>query len=142
MTKKLLYIITLMFMFFTPALVYPVAKLKVTGIPSVKGNIMIGVYESQEEFKKKIDLKSYKLPVENKQMIQVLDEMKPGWYMIAIYHDANSNAVMDRLFFGPPIEAYGFSNNAHGFMGPASFKDARFYYDGKDLELEINLGGL
>jgi len=142
MFRKILFYSALMALLLMPPLLYPAARLKVSGIPLIRGNIMIGVYKSQEDFKKKIDLKSYKVPVSDKQMIQELDELKPGWYMIAIYHDANSNAVMDKLFFGPPLEAYGFSNNARGFMGPASFQDARFYYDGSDLELEINLGGL
>ena len=51
--------------------------------------------------------------------------LAPGWYALAVLHDANSNAKMDTNFIGIPAEGYGASNDAKGTMGPPSFKDAK-----------------
>ena len=51
-----------------------------------------------------------------------------GEYGIAVYHDANSNNVLDMKYIVIPNEAYGFSNNARGSFGLGSpgFKKAKF----------------
>jgi len=51
-----------------------------------------------------------------------------GDYGIAVYHDINSNNVMDKKYFVIPNEAYGFSNNARGSFGLGSpgFNKAKF----------------
>jgi uncharacterized protein (DUF2141 family) len=42
----------------------------------------------------------------------------------------NSNNKLDTYFFGLPKEKYGFSRNAKGFIGPPSFKKAKFTLKG------------
>ena len=51
-----------------------------------------------------------------------------GEYGIAVYHDVNSNNVLDMKYIVIPNEAYGFSNNARGSFGLGSpgFKKAKF----------------
>ena len=49
-----------------------------------------------------------------------------GQVMVALYHDANGNGKMDRNAMGIPSEAYAFSNNALGMMGPPSFDQVKF----------------
>lgn len=49
----------------------------------------------------------------------------PGWYAVAVLHDANNNAKMDTNFVGIPSEGYGASNDVKGFMGPPKFADAK-----------------
>ncbi len=51
-----------------------------------------------------------------------------GEYGIAVYHDVNSNNVLDMRYIVIPNEAYGFSNNARGSFGLGSpgFKKAKF----------------
>jgi uncharacterized protein (DUF2141 family) len=46
---------------------------------------------------------------------------KPGAYVIAVYHDENGNKRLDRSTFGPPTEAYGFTNNPGTLFGLPSF---------------------
>ena len=50
--------------------------------------------------------------------------LKRGTYAIAVFHDENRNDEFDQGFLGIPLEDYGFGNNASGFLGPPSFKDA------------------
>ena len=61
----------------------------------------------------------------NRGVIEI-DKVEPGEYAIACFHDENANNDLDTNFLGIPIEGTGASNDAHGFMGPPSYKDARF----------------
>ena len=53
----------------------------------------------------------------------VFADMPPGQYAIAAFHDADSNGELNSNSRGIPIEGYGFSNGALGFMGPPEFAD-------------------
>jgi uncharacterized protein (DUF2141 family) len=49
------------------------------------------------------------------------------------------NGKLDTNFLGIPKEGYGFSNGAKGLLGPPSFSDASFQYDGETMDLTISL---
>jgi uncharacterized protein (DUF2141 family) len=40
---------------------------------------------------------------------------------------------------GVPAEGYGFSSDAKALLGPPSFSQASFLYDGQDMEVTISL---
>ncbi|MBT7942982.1 MAG: DUF2141 domain-containing protein, partial [Alphaproteobacteria bacterium] len=40
------------------------------------------------------------------------------------FHDENGNGEFDQVFFGLPMEDFGFSNGAVAFFGPPGFDDA------------------
>lgn len=46
---------------------------------------------------------------------------------------------MDTNSLGIPIENFGCSNNAKGFMGPPKWKNAKFELSDKDKNIIINL---
>jgi len=48
---------------------------------------------------------------------------------IAFIHDENGNGVLDKNFFGVPVEGYGFSNDARGSLGPPAFEKAAFRHE-------------
>ena len=52
--------------------------------------------------------------------------------------DSNDNKIIDKNFLGIPSEQYGFSNNATGFLGSPSYKDASFNLV-DDLDIKISL---
>ena len=45
----------------------------------------------------------------------IIDNLKEGYYAMAIYHDENSNNEFD-TFLSFPEEKYGFSNDAAVFL--------------------------
>ena len=67
----------------------------------------------------------------------IIDNLKEGYYAMAIYHDENSNNEFD-TFLSFPEEKYGFSNDAAVFLGPPDFKEASFFLDAGDT-VEINI---
>lgn len=71
--------------------------------------------------------------------VVTLQHIAPGTYAISSYHDENANGKLDTNVIGIPKEEYGFSNQARGRLGPPSFEQAKFTYDGRDETIEITL---
>ena len=61
-----------------------------------------------------------------KRAVIVLDNVEPGEYAIACFHDENANNDLDTNFLGIPTEGTGASNDARGFLGPPPYDEARF----------------
>ena len=67
------------------------------------------------------------------------DEVPPGEYAIAMYHDENDDGKLNKCVFGIPKEGYGVSNNVtHATRGPR-FAEARFQFDGVSRTVSIRV---
>jgi len=73
------------------------------------------------------------------QNFLIFKDLEPATYAISLIHDENENAELDSNFLGIPTEGYGFSNDATGSFGPASFEDSAFQVEDKDLQIEISI---
>lgn len=68
------------------------------------------------------------------------DDLSPGEYALAAFHDENANNDLDRNFLGIPSEGTGASNDAHNMFGPPSYDDARFMFPDVDTHrIEIHI---
>jgi uncharacterized protein (DUF2141 family) len=67
------------------------------------------------------------------------EDIPPGTYALAVFHDENMNGKLDTIWLGIPTEGYGFSNDVKALLGSPSFSAASFMYDGKTLDLTISL---
>lgn len=115
-------------------------ELKIEGITEVKGEVRIAVFKSELSYNKKEDpLHAEVLPVEEETLIWNKEKLPYGDYAIAVYHDKNENGELDSNILGIPKEAYGFSNNARGRFGPASWKDAHFTVSSDPYSMVIEL---
>jgi len=65
--------------------------------------------------------------------------VEAGAYAIALLHDENDNGKADRTLGMMPKEGFGFSRDARVRMGPPSFDDAVFDFDGTDAALTIRM---
>jgi uncharacterized protein (DUF2141 family) len=102
-------------------------ELVIYGISDLKGEVRIALFNSEEKYGEKEDpLHAVVLDVKSDTVVWDEAELPFGEYAIAVYHDKNVNGKLDSNFLGIPKEAYGFSNNARGKFGPASWKDAHF----------------
>lgn len=114
--------------------------IRVSGIPSGDGKLLIGIYNKEEGF---MDMtKTYRnitLDARKDQMQISIPDLPAGNYAIAVFHDANANGKLDKNMLGIPKEAYGFSNNARGSFGPPSYKDCLFTVgtDRKEISLKL-----
>jgi uncharacterized protein (DUF2141 family) len=61
-----------------------------------------------------------------------------GEYAIKVYHDQNNNGQLDKGIFGQPVEGWGVSNDARGFMSAPPFKKMLVKLD-QPKRININL---
>lgn len=100
-------------------------KVDIVGLKNNKGQVLIGLYNSENQFLKKVYKGNVAL-IKNKKATATFENLPAGEYAISIFHDENSNGKLDTNFMGIPKEAYAASNDAKGFMGPPKYKDAKF----------------
>lgn len=57
-----------------------------------------------------------------KNAIFLIKDLPIGEYAVRAFHDENNNGKLDKGIFGQPIEGWGVSNDARGFMSAPPFK--------------------
>jgi len=139
---KLIHLLTLSFLFFSPNLEAATIKLSMKHIRSSKGSIAIGLFKDDATFQND---KAFKEIIIDKASLSsgVLNytfQLPPGKYGIALLDDENNNEEMDSDFFGIPEEGYGFSGYDHSGMFRPSFSDFSFVVQsGKVTRVNINV---
>lgn len=86
-------------------------------INSDKGNILVGICATADEFAEKEPCKYFFSIPAKKGTITESVNIDKGKYAVLVYHDENSNNRLDMAMFGKPTERYGFSNNKYGAFG-------------------------
>lgn len=64
------------------------------------------------------------IPPHERQATVVWDNLPPGNYGVAVIHDENRNAKLDRNLIGIPREGFGFANNPHVGLSAPPFQAA------------------
>lgn len=106
----------------------------------IKGEMRVAVFNSEEKYNKKEEpLYAVVLNVDADSISWSVNELPYGNYAIAVYHDKNTNGKLDTNLLGIPKESYGFSNDARGRFGPASWEDASFRVDAKGVNHRIKI---
>ena len=102
--------------------------ISVSGIKSIKGKINIALYNSESTFNDPDKaFKEFFLDFDKKPKTSFkLENIPPGEYAFALFHDENENYELDTNFLGIPQEGFAFSNNAMGNFSPPSYEDAKF----------------
>lgn len=100
-------------------------KITITGLKNSNGQVMVGIYQGEQHFLKKIYFGKV-VSINNKEAMVVFENLPTGEYAISLYHDENNNGKLDMSWLGIPKEDYGCSNGAKGIMGPPSYQDAKF----------------
>ena len=111
--------------------------LKVEGIEHVKGNLLVGIYSSEESFMRKPAF-GFKVEVIDTTLSIPCRGLPAGTYAISLFQDENGNGILDTGSFGRPTEKFGFSNNAEGVMGAPAYKKCRFEWK-EDTTMVIQL---
>ena len=113
----------------------------ITGINSIKGNVYVYLYTSEDGFPIKISKANSfkKAKVISNTVTMYFENLKTGTYAVSVYQDIDTNGKINQNFLGIPKEPVGVSNNAKGFMGPPKYEDAKFYLDtSKSIEIKLS----
>jgi len=101
----------LLFILFTSAKAQE-TQVKVTGIRSGKGKIILNVFQNNETYDNQQPYKVFtfdKKELANGSLV-VTCRLEPGIYGITLVDDENGNGKIDKNFIGMPKEGFGFSN--------------------------------
>lgn len=102
---------------------------KVTGIASSKGHVLVALYNKAADWTKpEVAKYTRKAPATAGAMLIEFAHLAPGEYAIAALHDVDDSGDMTYGTFGLPKEAYGFSNNARGVLSAPSYEDCTFQF--------------
>lgn len=113
---------------------------QVREVANTKGDIMLAIYADAAHFPQRPE-KAFMLAKAKAQKGVVniqLENVPPGKYAIAVFHDANEDGKINYNMVGIPVEGYGFSNNARKTFGPPSFSQAAFNHR-QNTQVVINL---
>lgn len=99
--------------------------LMIDGVNEPVGEIRIAIFDSKNGYLENPSLAEI-VPVSQTKIEWQIGNLAYGQYAVAVYHDKNKNGKLDTNMLGIPLEEYGFSNNARGRFGPASWSQAKF----------------
>ena len=116
-------------------------NLRIQNIEKATGNIMVAVFEGEDNFLKDDKAVASKIAlVEKMGTLEIsFPNLPHGEYSVAVYHDVNGNQELDTNFFGVPTEPYGFSNNARSKWGAPKYNVARFQLNQLEQNMVINV---
>lgn len=120
----------------------PGIHVKVLNIRNSTGTVACALFESAVGFPAEFMRHATNIMVIKVRRAQArcdFEDIPPGTYALAVVHDENMNGELDTNFLGIPTEGYGFSNDVTAVLGPPTYAAARFSYDGKTLDLTIDL---
>lgn len=113
-------------------------EVEIVNIESGDGKMMIGLYDSEENWLKKRVMSKIGQIKDGKSTV-IFENVPYGTFAISSFHDKNDNGVLDTNFLGIPKEGIGSSNNAPARLGPPKWEDAKFAMNEKSIKQTIKL---
>ncbi len=114
-------------------------KIDISNIKEAKGEIIIGIFNSESGFLTKgKEFKSKVVKVEGNIVHCEFNDLPDGNYAVAVFHDENMDKKFNTNFMGLPKEAYGFSNNFKPIISKPKFSDTKFSLNA-DKKITIKL---
>ncbi len=113
---------------------------QVAKVSADSGNIRVAIHDGEEGFPSKREpVQVHLVEADTDGVTVVFNDVPPGEYAVAVYHDVDGDGELDTNFLGAPREPLGFSRDARGRMGPPSFDSAAISIEEDDMEITINL---
>ena len=110
----------------------------IAGFENSNGVAKVAIVNSKKNYSEEKPFKGYNFKISDNKVVETLS-LPYGEYAIKVFHDENSNGELDKRIFGIPVEAYGFSNDARGTVGPPEYEKAVFKLDSPKKEITITI---
>ncbi|MDF1825474.1 MAG: DUF2141 domain-containing protein [Verrucomicrobiales bacterium] len=115
-------------------------RITVSNIPGVKGNLLVGLFDSEKSFTKSPMAVSPKVKVvSTDDLVVEIPNVKPGTYAVSVVQDLNGNGKLDKSFVGMPKEPLAFSVIPEIPRGKPEFDDCSFAVGEEGVEMTISL---
>jgi uncharacterized protein (DUF2141 family) len=109
---------------------------QVDGLDSNEGTVRIALNNGQN-YDADGNVRAAALPIQDGTAQWTVEDVPHGTYAVRLYHDEDDDGELDTNLFGVPQEAFGFSNDARGSMGPPDFEEAAFTLASDSLSMTI-----
>ncbi len=114
--------------------------IEIRGIKSVKGVLMIGIFDSEGNFKVKPHVFSPKVPVTKKPSHSVdIKGLPQGSYALIAYQDLDEDKELAFNKIGIPLEPVTFSKKPKVRWGPPTFDGCSFELSGENKKVSMKL---
>jgi uncharacterized protein (DUF2141 family) len=118
-------------------------RIHVDGFRNARGNLGTILFRSADGWPEDKD-KSFRhgpAPIDKttSTAVAVWPDLPPGDYGVAVIHDENSNARLDRNLIGVPKEGFGFANNPHVGLSAPPFQKAIVHVTCPSTDTAIHL---
>lgn len=116
-------------------------NVKISGIRSEKGQIILNVFKNSEDYEQEKVFK--KLVFEKKAVdngsIMINCDIEPGVYGITLIDDENKNGELNKNLIGIPKEGFGFSNFFMEKMKKPVFDDFKITIKNPNSKITIKV---
>ncbi len=116
---------------------------RISGFDGDQGRARFAMFstERQARFPDKTNLADYVMDaaITGGVATITINNVPAGEYAVFVYHDRNSNNILDHKWYGPPMEAFGYSKQFKVKLMPPSFDEVSFQITDSDLVLDIAL---
>ena len=113
-------------------------EVTVSGVKEQSGTIRVALFDSEESFQKE-PFKSIEIPVESDSASFSFEDLPVGQYAVMLFHDVNSNEVMETNLLGIPSEPWGASLLGTKLFGPPRWKHTQFTHGETGTVFDIEL---
>lgn len=114
-----------------------VIELEIHNISNEKGQMLIGLYDSEGSWLKNEANGMFGEIVDGMSKVSFTN-ISDGTYAISVFHDEDDDGKLD-MFLGIPTEDTGSSNDAPANFGPPKWEDAKFVVIKGTVKHIINL---
>ena len=114
----------------------------VANIKDKGGQIVISLYKKKDGFPDNPKKAEQSVTIKVDRPTHTFTSLKPGQYVVVVFHDLNSNDQIDKNRIGIPAEPIGLSNHPKiGIDGPPDFNRAKVDVS-KDLTVKVELNNV
>lgn len=124
----------------TTVITYSTIKVRIKTFTNTNGKLLAALFNSSSNYTNGVQFRGFIASISSDSLSFEFDSIPPGNYCLSCFHDANSNNLLDKNFFGAPTEGYGFSNNPGITFGAPPFSQLQFTLNSIDtLKLKVDL---
>lgn len=113
---------------------------KLHGVRDESGHLRVGLYDVPEDFPEDSRVAAgTRVPASPGTVSVQFEDLPPGNYAVAAFHDSDTDREIDTNWFGAPSEGWGMSNDVQHFMRVPSFEETSFEVGTRDKSIDINM---
>ncbi|HMO32577.1 MAG TPA: DUF2141 domain-containing protein [Lacibacter sp.] len=117
-----------------------IVRVSVIKIDGQKGDIYAALYATDKGFPMDPDraFRTARAQAKNGSAQLQFENVPPGTYAIALFHDTNGDGTLNTNLLGIPKEGYGVSNNVKNMFSGPTFRQAAFRHQ-QETQLTIQV---